>query len=90
MSSSILTDGKLKPGIYRIQNLVGQTFVEMQEGPRQLCCRTEAALSSQAGLVRSAEALIAEISESDLWWSGDSVVCSGISNLLDLVTLSGR
>ena len=66
MSSSILTDGKLKPGIYRIQNLAGQTFVEMQEGPRQLCCRPEAVLSSRDGLVRSIRPLITQVSVSNV------------------------
>ena len=64
--SSILTDGKLKPGVYRIQNLAGQTFVEMQEGPRQLCCRPEAALSGRDGLVRSIRSLITQVSVSNV------------------------
>jgi hypothetical protein len=41
---SIFRDGKLKPGIYKIQNLVGQTYVDIthvdtrgQVG--ELCCR---------------------------------------------------
>ncbi|KAF9648154.1 hypothetical protein BDM02DRAFT_3261202 [Thelephora ganbajun] len=33
-TSSILKNGKLKPGIYQIQNLIGQTFVEMQGSAR--------------------------------------------------------
>jgi len=53
ISSSILKNGKLKPGIYQIQNLVGQTFVEMKEDVRQLCCRPAAALLSGDGFVRS-------------------------------------
>lgn len=52
MPSSILENGKLKPGIYRIQNLAGQTYAEMQESVRQLCGRPATALSTGDGLVR--------------------------------------
>jgi len=38
-SSSILENGKLKPGVYKIQNLAGQTYVEMQESKKELCGR---------------------------------------------------
>jgi len=51
-SSSILENGKLKPGVYQIQNLAGQTYVEMQESVRQLCGRPSTALSTGDGLVR--------------------------------------
>lgn len=53
MTPSILINGKLKLGIYQIQNLAGQTFVEMQESSRTLCCRPAKALSGGDGLVRS-------------------------------------
>ena len=59
-SSSILKGGKLKPGIYKIQNLVGQTFVEMKEDARQLCCRPAMVLSGGDGLVRSPGFLFAK------------------------------
>jgi len=51
-SSSILENGKPKPGIYQIQNLAGQTYVEMQESVRQLCGRPSMASSAGDGLVR--------------------------------------
>jgi hypothetical protein len=56
-SSSILENGKLKPGIYQIQNLAGQTYVEMQESERQLCGRPATVLSTGDGVVRSARIL---------------------------------
>jgi hypothetical protein len=59
MTSSILINGKLKPGIYQIQNLAGQTFVETQESSRTLCCRPANALSAGDGLVSSTLTLIA-------------------------------
>jgi hypothetical protein len=57
MPSSILKNGKLKPGIYQIQNLAGQTYVEIQESERQLCGRPATVLSTGDGVVRSARIL---------------------------------
>ena len=45
-------DGKLKPGIYRIQNIVGQTYVDTREHTRELCCRPVTVLEGR-GLVSS-------------------------------------
>ena len=49
-SISIFQDGKLKPGIYKIQNIVGQTYVDTREHTRELCGRPAAALEGK-GLV---------------------------------------
>lgn len=49
-SISIFQDGKLKPGIYKIQNIVGQTYVDIQEHTRELCGRPATALEGK-GLV---------------------------------------
>ncbi|KAF9648165.1 hypothetical protein BDM02DRAFT_3187334 [Thelephora ganbajun] len=38
-SISIFKDGKLKPGIYKIQNIVSQTYVDIREHTRELCGR---------------------------------------------------
>ena len=48
---SIFVNGKLKPGTYNVQNLVGQTYLEVLEHSRELCCRPSTALSQQDGLV---------------------------------------
>ena len=37
--TSIFKDGKLKPGIYKIKNIVSQTYVDIREHTRELCCR---------------------------------------------------
>ena len=47
---SIFKDGKLKPGIYKIQNIVGQTYVDIREHTRELCCRPATLLEGK-GLV---------------------------------------
>ena len=51
-SSSIFRDGKLKPGIYKIQNLYAQTYVDIHEHSRDACCRLTASLGEGRGLVR--------------------------------------
>jgi len=50
--ASIFKDGKLKPGIYMIQNVVSQTYVDMREHSRELCCRPDTRLEGK-GLVGS-------------------------------------
>ena len=49
---SILKDGKLKPGVYKIQNIVGQTYVDIREHAKELCCRPATVLEGK-GLVGS-------------------------------------
>jgi len=48
--TSIFKDGKLKPGLYKIQNIVSQTYVDIQEHTRELCCRPAAVIEGN-GLV---------------------------------------
>ena len=50
--TSIFKDGKLKPGVYKIQNIVSQTYVDIQEHTRELCCRPATVLEEN-GLVSS-------------------------------------
>ena len=50
-SESVFRDGKIKPGIYKIQNIVGQTYVDIREHTKELCGRPAAALEGK-GLVR--------------------------------------
>ena len=38
-SISLLRDGKLKPGVYKIQNVASQNFVDVQDNQKDLCCR---------------------------------------------------
>ena len=46
-SVSIFKDEKLKPGIYRIQNIVGQTYVDIREHTRELCGRPTTVLEGK-------------------------------------------
>ncbi|KAF9777282.1 hypothetical protein BJ322DRAFT_1188119 [Thelephora terrestris] len=38
-SPSMFEDGKLKPGIYKIQNIVGQNVRDIRDHSQELCCR---------------------------------------------------
>jgi len=51
-SGSIFKDGKLKPVIYKIQNIVSQTYVDIREHTRELCGRPATLLEGK-GLVGS-------------------------------------
>ena len=44
-SMSIFVNGRLKPGVYKVQNLASQTYIEILEPSRELCCRPAAVLS---------------------------------------------
>ena len=51
-SSSIFEDGKLKPGIYKIQNLYSEAFLDIHEHSREMCCRPARDLGEERGIVR--------------------------------------
>jgi hypothetical protein len=48
---SMFVNGTLKPGKYKVQNLTGQTYLEILEDSRELCCRPGTVLSPQDALV---------------------------------------
>ena len=50
-SASVFADGKLKPGIYKIQNVKGHTCLDIRE-TGELCCRP-ATILGEKGLVGS-------------------------------------
>jgi len=49
--SSIFNDGKLKPGIYKIQNLYFETYLDIHRHSKELCCRPVKDLEDGRGLV---------------------------------------
>jgi len=49
---SIFQGGKLKPGIYKIQNLASGTYVDTKDDVRELCGRPTSALENGKGQVR--------------------------------------
>ena len=50
-SLSIFDGGKLKPGIYKVQNLYTQTYMDIHEHSREACCRPATVLEEGRGLV---------------------------------------
>ena len=60
---SIFKDGKLKPGIYKIQNLHAQTYMDIHEHSRDVCCRPATALGEGRGLVRPFQWLVVRVSD---------------------------
>ena len=51
-SFSIFKDGKPKPGIYKIQNIVSETYVDVEVHTREIHCRPASNLGDGRGLVR--------------------------------------
>jgi len=51
-SSSILENGKLKPGIYKIQNIQSRTYLDVEVHTMEVCCRPAINLEEGRGLVR--------------------------------------
>ena len=51
-SPSIFKDGKLKPGIYKIQSLYNEAFLDVEEHSREIYCRSFQDLREGRGLVR--------------------------------------
>ena len=50
--SSNFKDRNLKPGIYKIQNLYAQTYLNVHEHSKEVCCRPTKNLELGKGLVR--------------------------------------
>ena len=50
-NSAILQDGKIKPGIYKIQNIVSRTYADIKDDVRELCGRPSSDLEKSRGQV---------------------------------------
>jgi len=57
-SSSIFKDGKLKPGIYKIQNLYSETFLDYEAHSKEMFSRPANELGEGRGLVSLSLSLI--------------------------------
>jgi hypothetical protein len=49
---TIFEDGKLKSGIYKIQNIHTETYLDIELHSRNVCCRPTENLGEGRGLVR--------------------------------------
>ena len=50
-SSSTSKDGKLKSGIYKIQNIQSETYLDIEVPSREACCRPATDLGEGRGIV---------------------------------------
>ena len=89
-SSSILENGKLKPGIYKIQNIQTETYLDIEVHTREVCCRPANCLGEGRGLVRQYSSL--RFVSDDLKWeiknlgAGYSVQVVGTLMLFDEIS----
>jgi hypothetical protein len=66
-SSSILKDGELKPGIYKIQNIYTETFLDIHVHSREVCCRPVKDLGEGRGLVSRCLSSMLHVSDGEKW-----------------------
>ena len=66
-SPSILQDGKLKPGIYKIWNILTEVYVDIEVHSRSVCCRPAQNLEEGNGLVRSFHQFVVHASNDYKW-----------------------
>jgi len=66
-SSSILQDGKLKSGIYKIWNISTETYADIEVQSRNVCCRPAQNLGEGNGLVRSFHQFVVHASNDYKW-----------------------
>ena len=51
VASSVFGDGRVKPGIYKIQNIETDAFLDIEVYSREVCCRPAGDLGEGRGLV---------------------------------------
>ena len=65
--TSILQDGKLKPGIYKIRNVFTETYADIEVHSRGMCCRPAQNLEEGRGLVRLFLQSVVRVSNDPKW-----------------------
>jgi len=63
----IFQGGKLKPGIYKIQNLHSETYLDVLQHSKEVCCRPEQDLRNNKGLVRPFLPFVVRVSYAQKW-----------------------
>ena len=66
-SSSIFKDGKLEPGIYKIQNLYAETYLDIELHSGDMCCRPTKDLEEGRGIVRRYLSSVVHVSDDSKW-----------------------
>ena len=65
--SSIFKDGKMKPGIYKIQNINTETYLDIEVHKREVCCRPAKDLGEGRGLVSRYPPSVVHASDNQKW-----------------------
>ena len=63
----IFEDGKLKPGIYKIQNLRSETYLDVLQHSKEVCCRPARDLGAKSGLVRPSLSSSVRVPDAQKW-----------------------
>ena len=66
-SSSIFQGGKLKPGIYKIQNIYTDNYLDIEVHSRGMCCRPAKDLGEGRGLVSLCKSPVVHVSDDQKW-----------------------
>jgi hypothetical protein len=66
-SSSIFKDGRLKPGVYKIQNIHSETFLDVEVHSKAVYCRPAIFLGEGRGLVRPFQHPLVNVSDDQKW-----------------------
>ena len=61
--ASIFEGGKLKSGIYKVQNLDSETYLDIHQGSKEVCCRPAVNLEDGRGLVCPSLPLAVRVSD---------------------------
>ena len=66
-SLRVFEDGKLKPGIYKIRNLRSETYLDIHQHSKEVCCRPTRDLEDERGLVRPYLPFAVRVSDAQKW-----------------------
>ena len=82
----ITKDGKIEPGIYKIQNLYAGTYLDIHQHSKQMCCRPARDLEDGAGLVCRYLLFAVHVSDDYKW----EIKSSGVGYTVQRVSLPVR
>ena len=65
--SFLFKDGKPKPGVFKIQNVCTETFVDIEVHSRSVCCRPAKDLGEGRGVVRQYPLSLVHVTDDYKW-----------------------
>ena len=88
LSSSIFENGKLKPGIYKIQNIKSEAYLDIEVATREVCCRPAQNLGEGRGFV--CRHLLSSFVSNDQKWEIKNLGAGYTVQRVSALTLSDR